>query len=365
MFKNEELVWPKVESIETKKILKKLVSARSRLAELKGITPIIPNETIIINTLSLQEAKDSSEIENIITTHDEMFKADLFSNYIKSPNAKEVSRYSSALILGYSLVKKDKLLTINHILEIQKTLEQHRAGFRKLPGTELKNDKTGQVIYTPPQDHKVIIELMKELEIFINDESLYEVDALIKMAVAHLQFEVIHPFYDGNGRTGRIINILFLVAKGLLNIPVLYLSRYIIKNKARYYKLLQSTRETGLWEEWILFILEGVEQTSYQTILIIKEIKKIMMDYKTKIRSNLPKIYSQDLLNNIFRHPYTKIDYLRKELGVSRLTASKYLNQLSQKGFLDKHKIGVHNYYVNPPLLELLMNVPEVETEKC
>lgn len=256
-------------------------------------------------------------------------------------------------------MRKSRLLTVNHILEIHKELEQNDAGIRKLPGTELKNEQTGATIYTPPQNHEDIIRLMSNLERFINDETLTDLDPLVKMAVIHYQFESIHPFYDGNGRTGRIINILYLVAKGLLDIPILYLSRYIISNKMEYYRLLQEVRNTGDWERWVLYMLEGVETTARQTIWLIQSIKKIMMEYKHRIRKELPKIYSQDLLNNLFRHPYTKIEYLQNDLRVSRLTSTKYLQKLTEHGFLNKSKIGRYNYYINQPLMELFMDIPK------
>ncbi len=351
---------PPTSELESRSVLKRLATAHRYLAELKGLAATIPNEHILINTLALQEAKDSSEIENIITTHDDLYKADLFADYIKNPAAKEVSRYASALKIAFEQVKRDWLLTINRIVEIHRVLEQNDAGFRKLPGTALKNERTGETVYTPPQDHREIVRLMSNLEQFINDDALCDVDSLIKMAVIHHQFESIHPFYDGNGRTGRIINILYLVAKGLLDIPVLYLSRYIIRNKADYYRLLQATRDTGDWEPWILYMLEGIELTSRQTIWIIQQIKEIMMTYKHRIRSELPKIYSQDLLNNLFCHPYTKIESVQKELRVSRLTAVKYLELLTEKGFIEKHKIGRYNYYVNRPLMGIFKEIPDL-----
>jgi len=346
--------------METFEILKRLSTAHRHLAELKGIVPSIPNQSILLSTLSLQEAKDSSEIENIVTTHDEMYKAELFSDLVQNSAAKEVSRYANALQSGYERVKQSRLLTVNHICEIQKQLEDNSAGIRKLPGTELKNQKTSETIYVPPQNHQRILELMTNLEQFINDDSICKVDPLIKMAIIHLQFESIHPFYDGNGRTGRIINILYLVAKGLLDIPVLYLSRFIIQNKDMYYNLLQQTRISGNWQPWILYMLEGIAVTSQQTIRMIKGIRELMMQYKHRIRAELPKIYRQDLINNIFRHPYTKIDFMKDEIGVSRLTATKYLDQLAEVGFLKKYKSGRHNYYINEPLLDLFMNIPDL-----
>lgn len=348
---------PKVE-LETKAVLKKASAAHRYLAELKGMAKTIPNENILINTLALQEAKDSSAIENIITTHDEMYKAQLFQEMFISASAKEVSRYANALINGFQLVRKNKILTENFIHEIQVILEKNDAGYRRLPGTILINEKTGETVYTPPQDYNTIVSLMSNLVLYMNDNKIHDIDPLIKMAVIHYQFESIHPFYDGNGRTGRIINILYLVLNELLNIPILYLSRYIIQYKGDYYRLLQMVRETGKWEEWILYILEGVEQTSKATIELIVNIRKLMQEYKQGIRSKLHKVYSQDLLNNLFRHPYTKIEFVMNDLQVTRLTATRYLELLVSNGFLTKEKIGRSNFYINTPLFSLFVGKP-------
>jgi cell filamentation protein, protein adenylyltransferase len=344
---------PLKQDVETKKVLKKLASAHRALAELKGIVSSIPNENILINTLGLQEAKDSSAIENIITTHDDIFKAELNLDGFKSLNAKEVQNYISALKKGFSLIKKNKILTNNDIVEIQSELEKNNAGFRKIPGTALKNATTGETVYTPPQEYDTILDLMKNLESYINDNSMSEFDKLVKMTIIHYQFESIHPFYDGNGRTGRIINVLYLVMNDLLNLPVLYLSRYIIEHKADYYKLLQEVRETDNWENWILFMLEGVEQISKETILLIGKIRDLIYEYKNLLRNNY-KFYSQDLLNNLFKHPYTKIEFIENDLGVSRITASKYLNQLAKDKVLKKEKLGTGNYYINEKLIKIL-----------
>jgi Fic family protein len=343
---------PKID-LETKQILKKVASANRYLAELKGKSATIPNESILINTLALQEAKDSSAIENIITTHDELYKSLLFENLFVNASAKEVSLYADALKQGFDLVRKNKIISQNHILKIQKTLEQNDAGYRKLPGTSLKNESTGETVYTPPQDFDTITKLMKNLIDFINDDSMSDLDALIKMALIHFQFETIHPFYDGNGRTGRIINILYLVQQGLLDLPVLYLSRFIIRNRGDYYRLLQQVRDNAKWEEWILYMLEGVEQTAKETIETIAGIRELMQDYKQRIRSELPGIYSQDLLNNLFKHPYTKIDFVMDELQITRKTAARYLNLLVEKGFMEKQKVWKTNFYVNEPLYRL------------
>lgn len=339
--------------LETKRILKALPTAHAALAELKGIATSIPNLHILINTLGLQEAKDSSAIENIITTHDDLYKSELNLDAFKSLNAKEVQNYISALKKGFELITKKELLTNNTILQIQEVLEDNKAGFRKLPGIALKNAETGETIYTPPQDYDEIIRLMANLEKYINDSSMQDCDPIIKLAIIHFQFESIHPFYDGNGRTGRIINILYLILEKLQNLPILYLSNYIIKHKSDYYRLLQKVRDENLWEEWILFMIKGVEVTAIETIELIKKIKELMLKYKHRLRDNY-KFYSQDLLNNLFKHPYTKIEFIVNDLGVSRLTAANYLNKLADDKMLRKEKLGTGNYYINEELFNLL-----------
>ncbi|HEY4957961.1 MAG TPA: Fic family protein [Caldimonas sp.] len=344
--------------LEAPALLKKLAMSSRALAELKGIAASIPNQGILINTLGLQEAKDSSEIENIVTTHDELFKDDVLPEAFANPAAKEVLRYRQAMQIGFEQVRANGLLTANHIIGIQAELERNNAGFRKLPGTALKGGD-GRTIYTPPQDPAEIVSLMRDLERFINDPDLFAADPLIKMALIHHQFESIHPFYDGNGRTGRIVNVLYLVKEGLLDIPVLYLSNYIVRNKAEYYRLLQTVREDDNWEEWVLYLLEAVEQTAGQTISTIHAIKAALIDYKHRIRAGY-KFYSQDLINNLFTHPYTKIEFVQRDLQVSRLTATKYLDSLVEGGFVAKHKVGRGNYYVNLALSAVLQAPPRV-----
>ncbi len=344
---------PPQQNLESRKVLKSLPKAHAALAELKGITLSIPNQTILINTLGLQEAKDSSAIENIITTHDELYKSELNLKSIQTLEAKEVQNYIEALKRGFQLVSEREILNSNMILEIQQMIEKNKAGFRKLPGTALKNASTGETVYTPPQDFDSIDSLMSNLENFINTPQLCDYDPLVKMAMIHFQFESIHPFYDGNGRTGRIINILYLILEGLLDLPILYLSSYIIRNKADYYKYLQEVRDTNNWENWILFIAKGVEETSRETIDLILDIKELMQKTKYVLRDNY-KFYSQDLLNNLFKHPYTKIEFAINDLEVSRVTASNYLNKLADDGILEKRKIGTGNYYINRSLFDLL-----------
>ncbi len=344
---------PFEQDIETKKVLKKLATAHRALAELKGVVATIPNENILINSLGFQEAKDSSAVENIITTHDDVYKAALNLGGFKSLNAKEVQNYIAALKKGFSLILKNKILINRDIIAIQSELEKNNAGFRKLTGTALKNATTGETVYTPPQEYSVIVDLMANLEQFINDDSMSEFDPLVKMAIIHYQFESIHPFYDGNGRTGRIINVLYLVMKDLLNLPVLYLSRYIILNKSMYYKLLQEIRETDNWENWMLYMLDAVEQISKETIILIGKIRELIFEYKKILRKDY-KFYSQDLLNNLFKHPYTKIEFIERDLSVTRITAAKYLNKLAKDGLLKKQKLGTGNYYINEKLMNLL-----------
>jgi len=339
---------------ETPAILKRLASSSRKLAELKGIAASMPNQGILINTLGLQEAKDSSEIENIVTTHDELFKDDVLPEAFANPAAKEVLRYRQALRVGFDLVRNTGLLTSNHIVQIQGELERNNAGFRKLPGTALK-DGAGRTVYTPPQDPAEIVALMSDLERFINDAGLFDADPLIKMALIHHQFESIHPFYDGNGRTGRIVNVLFLVKEGLLDIPVLYLSQHIVRNKRAYYDLLQRVRVDDVWEDWVLYMLEAVEVTAGRTLRTVQAIKAALMDYKHRIREQ-HKFYSQDLINNLFSHPYTKIEFLQRDLQVSRMTATRYLDALAETGFLVKQKIGRGNYYVNLALNQILLD---------
>lgn len=341
---------------DTPAILKKLASSSRKLAELKGIAASIPNQGILINTLGLQEAKDSSEIENIVTTHDELFKDDVLPEAFVNPAAKEVNRYRQALRLGFDQVRDVGLITANHLIDIQAELERNHAGLRKLPGTVLKNDR-GDTVYTPPQDPADILELMRDLERFINEPERFDADPLIKMALIHHQFESIHPFYDGNGRTGRILNVLYLVKEGLLDVPVLYLSRHIVQTKPDYYRLLQTVREEDCWEDWVLYMLDAVEQTAGQTITTIHAIKTALFDYKHRIRAGF-KFYSQDLINNLFMHPYTKVDFVQRDLKVSRITATKYMAALDEAGFVRKQKIGRSNYYINLALNRILADTP-------
>ncbi|MEA1987128.1 MAG: Fic family protein [Candidatus Marinimicrobia bacterium] len=354
-------ILPPAADLETLAIYEILNKASRGLGELKGESKIIPNEDILINTMTLQEAKNSSAIENIITTDDELFRVDA-GEIIANSKSKEVKNYADALKDGFALVRKNRLLTNNNILDIQKKIEPSKYGFRKLPGTVLQNN-LGKAIYTPPQNANEILKLMSNLEKYINDSSMDSIDPLIKMAIIHYQFESIHPFYDGNGRTGRIINILYLVQQQLLDFPILYLSKYIIENKSDYYRLLQKVRTDNDWESWIVWMLKGVEEISKYTINIVIGITKLMADYKYRIKGKY-KFYSQDLINNLFKHPYTKIEFIARDLRVTRRTASFYLTKLTKDNFLDKIKISRSNYYINPELLFLLTGKRELDISK-
>lgn len=339
-------------NLKTNKILEQLTLSSRALAELKGYSNTIPNMHILINAVTINEAKDSSAIENIVTTHDDIYKVLTESGY-KEENAKEVVDYRNAIWLGYEQIKKDGYINTNTIVKIQGTIEHNNAEIRKLPGTELKNSITGETIYTPPQSEKEIRAYLKNLEDFINDAE-DGIDPLIKVCLIHYQFESIHPFYDGNGRTGRILNILYLVLNNLIDSPILYLSKYINKTKQEYYKLFNQVRDNNNFEDWILYILKGIEITSKETISLIEKIQKEMKNYKEEFRDKLPKIYSKELLESLFYEVYTKISYIEKACNVTRLTASSYLNQLEEIGLLESEKIGRERLYKNVRLIKLL-----------
>ena len=351
--------------LETKTVLRQANKANRKLAELKGVAQTIPNERILISSLTLQEAKDSSAVENIVTTQDDLYRAGLDANFtLIGAATKEVLFYREAINEGFKLVRNKNILALNDIKRIQEVLEQNSAGFRTTPGTQLKRSSDGAVIYTPPQDGQRIVELMSNLEQFINDDELYPIDPLVKMAIIHHQFESIHPFYDGNGRTGRIVNILYLVTSGLLDLPILYLSRYITHNKAEYYERIQAIRNatgdnSAQWEAWILYMLRGVEQTAEETIALVKNIGKLMTEYKNIIRPVFGGKYSHELLNGLFYHPYTKIGHLESNMQVSRQTAAKYLDRLASLGLLQKERMGKENYYINTKLMELFLTFSE------
>ena len=319
--------------LKTNKILEQLTLSSRALAELKGYSNTIPNMHILINAVTINEAKDSSAIENIVTTHDDIYKVLTESGY-KEENAKEVVDYRNAIWFGYEQIKKDGYINTNTIIKIQGTIEQ-------------------ETIYTPPQNEQEIRNYLKNLEDFINNND-DGIDPLIKVCLIHYQFESIHPFYDGNGRTGRILNILYLVLNNLIDSPILYLSKYINKTKQEYYKLFNEVRNNNNFEDWILYILKGIEITSKETIELIEKIQSEMKDYKEEFRNKLPKIYSKELLESLFYEVYTKISYIEKACNVTRITATSYLNQLESIGLLKSEKIGREKLYKNVRLIKLL-----------
>ncbi len=336
--------------IETINILKAETRAAKTLAELKGIANVIPNQMILINAIVLQESKDSSGIENIITTKDELYKAVSETAKKIDSATKEVMFYREALYSGFYQLKEHDFISINDIVNIQKILVQNEAGIRTLPGTKLVNDRTNEIVYTPPQTKQEIDELLKNFTDYLNNSD----DTLAKLAVLHYQFESIHPFYDGNGRTGRIINILYLILKHHLEVPILYLSSYIIKNKDEYYKLLQKVRTEDAWENWIIFILKGIEQTASETIEKVKDIKNLLENTAEKIKTDASKIYSKELVETLFENPYCKTEFIVKKLGIERKAASRYLHTLEDRGILKCIKAGKDNIFINTGLMALL-----------
>ena len=350
---NELPLLPPGKEVETRPVLKKAITANRVLAELKGLGLTIPNQAMLIDSLILQEAKASSEIENIITTNDALYRAFAVSAGKIDAATKEVLRYREALWEGYRLLKQDNLLTTNLFIRLVQIIKQNQAGIRKTPGTKIINDATGKVIYTPPEGENVIREKLKNLEAFIHAEN--EMDPLVKLALIHYQFEAIHPFSDGNGRTGRIINILFLVQQGLLELPVLYLSKAIIERKSEYYRLLREVTVKGQWEPWILFMLQAIEETADFTRRRIIAIRELMDEIMEEVRKKLPKrVYSKELIEILFRQPYCKIAFLVKPGIASRNIAAGYLKELVKAGILKPHKAGNEMLYLNWRLFELL-----------
>ena len=340
---------------KNEKILEQLNKSSRALAELKGYAKSLPNADILLNVITINEAKDSSEIENIVTTHDKIYKA-LTQNDYKEESAKEVVDYRNAIYKGFELVKKNNYINTNTLVQIQETLEHNNAGIRKTLGTSLINSKTQEIIYTPPQTETEIRDYLKNLEEFINnfDDGI---DPLIKLALIHYQFELIHPFYDANGRTGRILNVLYLVLTNLLDSPILYLSRFINKTKQEYYKQFDITRKSGNYDDFIIYMLKGIEITSLETLHFIMTIQSEMEDFKQEFKDKLPKIYSDKLLNNLFYGVYTRISYVEKDCGVTRLTAMSYLKQLEKVGLLESEKIGRERVYKNIRLIKVLKNM--------
>ncbi|WP_282037754.1 Fic family protein [Saccharicrinis aurantiacus] len=343
---------PLREKVETIEILRQTNKSTAALAELKGIAKTIPNQAMLINAIVLQEAKDSSEIENIITTQDELYKALTVNKTTVSAETKEVVNYRKAIFHGFDLAKKQGFIKVNDIVSIQQQLVDNTAGIRNTPGTVLKNDTTGEVVYTPPQDKVEIIELLTNFIHHYNKQD--DLSPLINLAILHFQFESIHPFYDGNGRTGRILNILYLMLNELIDVPILYLSSYIIDNKAEYYRLLNQTNKLGKWEEWIMFMLKAVESTSKNTITKITKIKNQLDLTIIKVQEKAPKVYRKELVELLFEQPYSKIEFVVSKLGVERKAASRYLKELESIGVLESQKVGRETLYVNKELIQIL-----------
>lgn len=324
------------------------------LAELKGLAKTLPKPEILLNAVVLKEARTSSEVENIITTQDRLYQALAAKSVIPDPATKEVLSYREAIFAGCRFIQEKGFLSINGIVEIQEKLEGNRAGIRRLPGTALKNDATGETIYIPPDDLQVLQDLLRNLEQYLNtEEDEPPLSPLIKMAVQHYQFESIHPFYDGNGRTGRIINILYLILQNRLDNPLLYLSAYIIGNKGRYYQLLQKVRTEAAWEAWILFMLTGLEQTALETCEKIRQVNFLLENTLQLVKEKAPTVYSKELVELLFEEPYSKIDFLTDRAIAKRKTAGKYLNELVAIGILEKVTVGKENLYINKELFQL------------
>jgi Fic family protein len=337
--------------LETKKVLLKTISASRALAHLNGALINLPNPRLFLDTIHLQEAKASSEIENIITTNDDLYKSIVAEKNLKNPATKEVIRYKAALSLGLERLKSRPLITTNLCIEIVQCIKQNTSGIRATPGTTLSNTK-GEVIYTPPSGETILRDKLADLEKFINQDN--SLDPLIKLAIMHYQFEAIHPFSDGNGRTGRILLLLYLKMENLLDIPAIYLSEYINQNKAEYYRNLRGVTENNDWESLILYILDMVETTALKGLIRLESIVKLIEDSSEEIKRELPKVYSKDLIEILFKLPYTKRQFLIDAgLGTSK-TVGNYLISLENYGFLKAYKVGKEKLYLNHKLMKIL-----------
>ncbi len=342
---------PPEDQVETPAILKKCISARVALAELKQAAELIPNAAVLVNTLPLLEARASSEIENIITTADKLLEYVDAAEDKADPATKEALRYRRALFESSKAVQK-KSLTAATAIDVCRTIKDERLDIRTNSGTNLKNNKTGEIIYTPPEGQKLLSEKLKNWEEFLHENT--ELDPLVRMAIQHYQFEAIHPFTDGNGRTGRIVNIIYLVEQELLDSPILYLSRHIIQHKGDYYRLLLEVTTEGAWSPWILFMLNSVEETCLWTTDKIRAIRELMQHTSQYVRKRLPKIYSWELVELLFRQPYCRIGNVVEAGIAKRQTASVYLKELCDIGVLQERKSGRETLFVHPKYIELL-----------
>jgi len=342
---------PPAADLETKAVLKQCITARAALAELKQAAELIPNQTMLINTIPLLEAKDSSEIENIVTTADQLFQYAQGGDNLANAATKEALRYRTALYAGYQSLAARPLCTATAV-EVCRTIKAADLDIRRTPGTQLINDRTGEVIYTPPEGEACLRDLLANWERFLHNQT--ELDPLVRMAVGHYQFEAIHPFADGNGRTGRVLNILFLIQAELLTLPILYLSRHIIAHKADYYRLLLDTTRSGNLEPWTIFMLQAVEETAKWTTGKIAAIRMLAEHTTTHVRARLPKIYTRELVDVVFEQPYCRIGNLVEKNIAQRQSASRYLKELTAIGVLREVQAGKEKLFIHPKLLQLL-----------
>lgn len=350
-FNDLPMLPPKAE-VETIRTLKRTNTANKALAELKGVGDLIPNQSMLVRAIALQEARLSSEIENIVTTEDEMYRALADDPERTDVATKEVLRYGHALWHGHSLIQQGRPLATNLFIEIVRQIKQIDLGIRTLPGTRIKNQRTGEVVYAPPEGEERLRRLLDNLSTYLYEDD--DIDPLIKMAVAHYQFEAIHPFPDGNGRTGRVINILYLVDQGLLRQPVLYLSGHIIRNKGAYYEGLRGVTEGGAWEDWVVYMLDAVEATAREMRDRIVSIRRELDAAFASARDIMGRSYRKEAVEIVFEQPYTKIQTYASRMEVHRTTASGYLQDLERMGLLQSAKIGKEVYYVNTTLMRLL-----------
>lgn len=339
--------------IESSAVLKMAIKANKALARLTGSAGRLPNESLLISSILLQESKMSSEIENIVTTNDDLYQAISMDAFTGNSATKEVLHYNEALWYGTSEIKRKGFLNTNLFIKLCQIIKKSQTGIRKQTGTQIKNATTGNIVYTPPEGEEVIRGLLKNLEDFLNDND-DDIDPLIKMAIAHYQFEAIHPFNDGNGRTGRIINILYLLSQDLLQLPLLYLSSYIIQHKEGYYSGLRAVTEKGAWKEWIIYMLTAVEETALLTQRRIEDILLAMEQTGEELKEKLPEIYSKELLELIFSQPYCKRKFLVDAGLVGLKTAGQYLMKLEKAGFLQSMRAGKEKLYINERLYKLL-----------
>jgi len=350
---NDLALLPPNSEVETKNVLRKAISSGRALAQLNGTLLNLPNPTLFLDTIYLQEAKASSEVENIITTNDELYKSFVADKRVENAATKEVLSYKEALWLGLEELKTKPFITTNLCIKIVQCIKQNNASIRVTPGTALANNQ-GEIIYTPPSGEEIIREKLANLEKFINEENV--IDPLIKMALMHYQFEAIHPFADGNGRTGRILLLLYLKLSGLLKVPAIYLSEYIIQNKKDYYIKLRSVTENENWEDYILYMLDMIEQTALKGLEQLNQITMAMEEMTIQIKKELPKVYSKDLVEILFRLPYTKRQNLIDENIGNAKTVGNYLIALEKIGILQSAKVGKEKLYLNQKLLKILEN---------